>query len=404
MSRPEDMLKELRIDRRSAASKKTRSRRWPWVLVIVIALFGGVLVLRALRPITVETAVAVDAAQSGPTSLLDASGFVTARRIATVSSKITGRVLEVNIEEGQRVAEGELLARLDPVDAEAQRALVRSQLASSQSQLAEAETQLHLAELSLRRQQDLIGRKLTSQSALDAAQADRDSRVARLLSLRKAVQVANDQLAVAELNVANTEVRAPFAGVIVAKAAQPGEMVSPLSAGGGFTRTGIGTLVDMDSLEVNVDVNEAYIGRVQPGMTVQAVLNAYPEWKIPGSVIAIVPTADRTKATVKVRIALDEKDSRIVPDMGVRVSFLQAVDPLAAPIQGVWLAERAIVDAEQAPRVFLVEGNVVKQVSVMLGDKRDAERLVTAGVLAGAKVVLSPPDGLRDGARVSVSK
>ena len=403
MSRPEDMLKELRIDRRSAATKKTK-RRWPWVLLILVALLGGAFVLRAMRPITVETAVAVDAAQSGPTSLLDASGFVTARRIATVYSKITGRVLEVNIEEGQRVAEGELLARLDPVDAEAQRALVRSQLASSQSQLAEAEPQLNLAELSLRRQQDLIGRKLTSKSALDAAQADRDSRAARLLSLRKAVQVASDQLAVAELNVANTEVRAPFAGVIVAKAAQPGEMVSPLSAGGGFTRTGIGTLVDMDSLEVNVDVNEAYIGRVQPGMTVQAVLNAYPEWKIPGSVIAIVPTADRTKATVKVRIALDEKDSRIVPDMGVRVSFLQAVDPMAAPIQGVWLAERAIVDAEKQPHVFVVDGDIAKQVSVTLGDKRDAERLVTAGVVPGAKVVLSPPAGLRDGARVSVGQ
>lgn len=403
MSRPEDMLKELRIDRRSAATKKPR-RRWPWVLGIFLLLIGALWLMRAMRPVSVETTLAVDAAQSGPTSLLDASGFVTARRIATVSSKITGRVLEVNIEEGQRVAEGELLARLDPIDAEAQRALVRSQLASSQSQLAEAETQLALAELTLTRQRDLIGRKLTSQSALDAAQADRDSRAARLLSLRKAVQVASDQLAVAELNVANTEVRAPFAGVIVAKAAQPGEMVSPLSAGGGFTRTGIGTLVDMDSLEVNVDVNEAYIGRVQPGMAVQAVLNAYPEWKIPGSVIAIVPTADRTKATVKVRIALQEKDSRIVPDMGVRVSFLQAVDPMAPPLQGVWLSERAIVDAEKQPHVFVVDGDIAKQVSVTLGDKRDAERLVTAGVVPGAKVVLSPPDGLRDGARVSVSQ
>ncbi|MBK9493972.1 MAG: efflux RND transporter periplasmic adaptor subunit [Xanthomonadales bacterium] len=403
MSRPEDMLKELRIDRRSAA-KAPRRRRWPWVAAILILLLGGLYGLRAMRPIVVETAVAVDAAQSGPTSLLDASGFVTARRIATVSSKITGRVLEVNIEEGQRVAAGDLLARLDPVDAEAQRALVRSQLASSQSQLAEAESQLHLAELSLRRQQDLIDRKLTSQSALDAAQADRDSRAARLLSLRKSVQVASDQLAVAELNVANTEVRAPFDGVIIAKAAQPGEMVSPLSAGGGFTRTGIGTLVDMDSLEVNVDVNEAYIGRVQPGMPVQAVLNAYPDWKIPGSVIAIVPTADRTKATVKVRIALDEKDSRIVPDMGVRVSFLQAADPMAAPVQGVWLPERAVVTTDEESHVFVLEGEVVRQVAVTLGDKRDAERLVSSGVSAGAQVVLTPAAKLRDGSRVSVDK
>jgi RND family efflux transporter MFP subunit len=353
MSRPEDMLKELRIDRRSAA-KAPRRRRWPWVAAILILLLGGLYGLRAMRPIVVETAVAVDAAQSGPTSLLDASGFVTARRIATVSSKITGRVLEVNIEEGQRVAAGDLLARLDPVDAEAQRALVRSQLASSQSQLAEAESQLHLAELSLRRQQDLIDRKLTSQSALDAAQADRDSRAARLLSLRKSVQVASDQLAVAELNVANTEVRAPFDGVIMAKAAQPGEMVSPLSAGGGFTRTGIGTLVDMDSLEVNVDVNEAYIGRVQPGMTGAGGPQCLSGLENSGfgdrhRAHRGSHQGDRQSAH---RAGREGQSHR--PRHG-RAGQLPARRWTRWPhlMQGVWLPERAVVTTdEQAPHVF----------------------------------------------------
>ncbi len=327
-----------------------------------------------------------------------------------MSSKVTGRVLEVLIEEGQRVAEGELLARLDPVDANAQLELSRAQLASSRSQLAEARTQLALAESTLKRQQELAARKLTSDATLEQAQSERDARVARLSSLQRASEVAGEQLAVAELNVTNTEVRAPFAGVIIAKAAQPGEMVSPLSAGGGFTRTGIGTLVDMDSLEVNVDVNEAYIGRVQPGMPVDAVLNAYPDWKIPGSVIAIVPTADRSKATVKVRIALDSRDPRIVPDMGVRVSFLEArLDPNAPPAQGALVPERAVVvaaapeagaSAELGHVFVLGEDDVARRVEVQLGDAAGGERRVLSGLAGGESLVLSPPETLQDGDRV----
>lgn len=408
MSRPEDLLRDLRIDRRPGAKAAPR-RRWPWVVGALALVIIAVLVLRAGRPVTVETATARSAAEAGPPVLLDASGFVTARRIATVSSKVTGRVAEVLIEEGMKVEQGQLLARLDPTDAKAQLELASAQVASSESQLAEARTQLVLAEATLKRQQDLIARQLTSQAAFDQAKADRDARVARLASLQKAVEVARDQRAVAQLGVDNTEVRAPFPGVIVAKAAQPGEMVSPLSAGGGFTRTGIGTLVDMDSLEVNVDVNEAYIGRVQPKMTVQAVLNAYPDWKIPGSVIAIIPTADRTKATVKVRIALDSKDPRIVPDMGVRVSFLQAVDPEAPAPTGAFVPESAIVqakagDGEDArPAVFVVEEGRARRVEVALGDQAQAERLVTAGLKGGETVVADPPADLADGTRVAVA-
>lgn len=362
MSRPEDHLRDLRIDRRPGASRPKSRRKWI-VLGAVLALLVAVVLWRGGQPTPVETATARSAAESGPPTLLDASGFVTARRIATVSSKVTGRVAEVLIEEGMKVEEGQLLARLDPTDARAQLELASAQLASSESQLAEARTQLALAETTLKRQQELLSRQLVAQSAFDQAKADRDARAARLISLQKAVEVAREQRAVAANGLDNTEVRAPFPGVIVAKAAQPGEMVSPLSAGGGFTRTGIGTLVDMDSLEVNVDVNEAFIGRVQPKMPVNAVLNAYPDWTIPGSVIAIVPTADRTKATVKVRIALDRKDPRIVPDMGVRVSFLATVDPEAPAPTGAFVPEAAIVQPAPASEgdeparaaVFVVE-------------------------------------------------
>ncbi|MCZ8164844.1 efflux RND transporter periplasmic adaptor subunit [Silanimonas sp.] len=407
MSRPEDHLRDLRIDRRPGAARPASNRKWIVLGVIVLVIAVGA-VLMSGRPTPVDTTVARSAADAGPPTLLDASGFVTARRIATVSSKVTGRVAEVLIEEGMKVEEGQLLARLDATDASAQLELASAQQASSESQLAEARTQLALAETTLKRQQELIGRQLVAQSAFDQAKADRDARAARLASLEKAVEVARDQRALTAIGVDNTQIRAPFAGVIVAKAAQPGEMISPVSAGGGFTRTGIGTLVDMDSLEVNVDVNEAYIGRVQPKMPVNAVLNAYPDWTIPGSVIAIVPTADRTKATVKVRIALDSKDPRIVPDMGVRVSFLAPVDADAPKPTGAFVPEAAIVQPAPAaegeepgrPAVFVVEDGVAKRVEVTLGEEANAERHVTAGLSGGETVIVAPPKGLADGARV----
>ena len=402
MNSPADLLKELRIDRRGSAPKKRK--RWPAIVGLMVVLLVVVFFLMGRRPVEVETAKARSAAEGGPASVLDASGYVTARRIATVSSKITGKVREVMIEEGQRVVEGEILATLDPVDASAQRDLSRAQLASSQSQLAEAQAQLKLAERNLVRQRELAAKKLVAAQSLDSAIAERDSRAARLVSLQRAVGVAQDQLTIAGIGVDNTVIRAPFSGVIVTKAAQPGEMISPISGGGGSIRTGIGTLVDMDSLEVQVDVNEAYIGRVQPKMPVEAVLNAYPEWKIPGEVIAIIPTADRSKATVKVRIQLASKDTRIVPDMGVRVSFLETTKPGAAKPTGVWVPTRAVQTVEGKSSVFVVEEDKVASVAVTAGEVRDVDQMISAGLKGGETVVLSPPKGLKDGSRVTLKK
>ncbi|HAI58890.1 MAG TPA: efflux RND transporter periplasmic adaptor subunit [Xanthomonadaceae bacterium] len=410
MSRPEEQLRNLRIDRRPGAQRPASRRKWI-VLAALAAVIAGLVVMMSGQPTPVETTIARSAADAGPPTLLDASGFVTARRIATVSAEVTGRVAEVLIEEGMRVEEGQLLARLDATVAEAQLDLASAQVASSESQLAEARTQLALAEVTLKRQAELAARQLVAQSAVDQAKADRDARAARLAALQKAVGVAREQRAVAAIGVENTAIKAPFAGVIVAKAAQPGEMISPISAGGGFTRTGIGTLVDMDSLEVNVDVNEAFIGRVQPKMPVVAVLNAYPDWRIPGSVIAIVPTADRTRATVRVRIALDSQDPRIVPDMGVRVSFLAPADENAPAPTGAFVPEAAIVhaaavaegDGPARPAVFVVEDDTVRRVEVTLGAEANAERHVTAGLSGGETVVVAVPAGLADGDRVAVA-
>jgi RND family efflux transporter MFP subunit len=402
MNSSADLLKELRIERRPGLQPKRR--RWPWLLGGAAVLLGLLVVFMGGRPVEVETAVARSAAEGGPTSVLDASGYVTARRIATVSSKITGKVKDVLIEEGQRVSEGQVLATLDPADADAQKELASSQLAAAQSNLAEAQAQLVLAERTLKRQRELADKKLIAASALDAAVADRDSRAARLAALRRGVRVAQDQLAIASIGADNTIIRAPFTGVIVTKAAQPGEMISPISGGGGSIRTGIGTLVDMDSLEVQVDVNEAYIGRVQPKMPVEAVLNAYPEWKIPGEVIAIIPTADRSKATVKVRIALNSKDTRIVPDMGVRVSFLDTPKPGAPKPTGVWVPTRAVQTRDKQSAVYVIVDGKARRVTVSVGEVRDVDQLVTQGLKGGETVVLSPADSLRDGARVANKK
>jgi RND family efflux transporter MFP subunit len=399
MSRPADLLKELSINRGAEGQKKKR-RLWPIFLALGSVAIGGMVVMGKLKPAEVETTKAVSAAESGPASVLDASGYVTARRIATVSSKITGKVKEVMIEEGQRVEEGEILATLEPIDATSQQALSQSQLASARSQLAEAQAQLKLAERNLVRQRELAAKKLVAASALDAAVAERDSRAARLTSLQRSVTVAQDQLTIANNGVDNTVIRAPFKGVIVTKAAQPGEMISPISAGGGSIRTGIGTLVDMDSLEVQVDVNEAYIGRVQPKMPVDAILNAYPDWKIPAEVIAIIPTADRSKATVKVRIAMNSKDARIVPDMGVRVSFLETREPNAPKPTGVWVAERAVIKKDNKSFVFVVNNGVAKQLEVTVGDKRDADIMISKGLTGGETLVLGPSEKLRDGSKV----
>jgi RND family efflux transporter MFP subunit len=342
----------------------------------------------------------------GAASILDASGYVTARRQATVSAKITGKIADVLIEEGQRVKEGAVLARLDDTEARAQLTLSRAQLAAARSQEGEIRALLAQAERDFTRQQELAARQLVAAQALDAALAQRDMLRARLANNVEQVRVAGENVRVAEVQLDNTVIRAPFSGVVVAKSAQPGEMISPISAGGGFTRTGIGTIVDMDSLEIQVDVNESFINRVTAEQPVEATLNAYPDWKIPGSVIAIIPTADRSKATVKVRIALKSKDPRIVPDMGIRVAFL-TTQPAAGtppPVPAVLVPVDAVRGEGTSAAVFVHAGDRVERRAVTLGQAIGTEREVVSGLKAGERVVVAPPPTLKDGDAVRVAE
>ena len=411
MNTSADLLNSLKIDRNAPPPPASRKGLW-----ITLAIIAAVLVLAIAawflfgrdKGIEVRTAevVAIGNGGASSASVLDATGYVVARRMATVSAKVTGKVREILIEEGQRVEAGQVMATLDPIDAEQQRALSASQLQAARSQAVGVQAQLKEAEANAARLGALVGQKLVSRAQFEQAIAQRDALRAQLAAAQRNAQVAADSLRISAQGVDNTIVRAPFAGVVIAKAAQPGEIVSPFSAGGGYTRTGIGTIVDMDSLEVEVEVGEAFIGRVKPGMPTETVLNAYQDWKIPGKVIAIIPAADRGKATVKVRVGLDAKgDPRIVPDMGARVGFLEAAKPVQADVKpGVLVPAAAIVERDGKDVAFAINGDAVQQRALKLGRTLGDDREVLQGLSGGDAVVLDPPEQLVDGSRVRLAR
>ena len=327
------LLHQLRIDR-SQKPKRPRGEGPPWLIIaaaVIVALAAAgalawFLIAQPDRtPVRSATATAVGGVAGQGAALLDASGYVVARRQATVSSKITGMVQQVLIEEGDHVQAGQVIARLDPSNAQASESQARAQVGQAQANVQLAQAALADADIKYQRYRGAAGQGIVATQAIDDTRTSYDSARANLAVSRSQVSVAQAQLQVAERSLDDTIVRAPFAGVVTDKAAQPGEIVSPVSAGGGFTRTGICTIVDMDSIEIEVDVNEAFIGRVSAGAPVNAALDAYPDWIIPAYVIAIVPTANREKATVRVRVGFRQKDPRILPDMAVKVTFLDDV-------------------------------------------------------------------------------
>ncbi|HEY3730933.1 MAG TPA: efflux RND transporter periplasmic adaptor subunit [Steroidobacteraceae bacterium] len=405
------LLQQLRIEREPDDDGARRWLAWGAVgLLLIGAAIAGYHGLHA-APIEVESAQAAPpSGANGPTAILQATGYVTARREATVSTQITGTLTSVSIEEGEHVKAGQVLAQLDDSAQKAALDQARAQLSAARALLVQYQAQLAQAQRDNQRNADLIDRKLVSQQALETTQTQVATLEAQVESQRKQVDLADAGLRGARVQLDYTTVRAPFAGVIIAKAAQPGEIVSPISAGGGFTRTGVGTIVDMDSLEIEVDVNEAYIHRVQPEQKAQAVLDAYPDWTIPAHVIAIIPTADRSKATVKVRVAIEQKDPRILPDMGVRLSFLEPASneqtrPAAAGATsaGVLVPASAIVQRNGGSVVFVIEDSHARAHGVTPGQSYGDLRLID-GLSIGTRVVRNPPAELRDGAAIVVGK
>ena len=383
---------------------------WFWVslALIVAALAGGgvwwladgsIVQATPVTTATVQTELTGDAASTN--TVLNASGYVTARRRATVSSKITGKVVDVLVEEGMRVKEGQILARLDASTVQANLDYAGAQLEASRKQVTESEVRLREALLTLGRRKQLVEEGIVGVADLDEAQAEADSLRARIDVAREQVAVAERLVAIRETELRDMVIRAPFDGVAISKDAQPGEMVSPVSAGGGFTRTGISTIVDMTSLEIEVDVNESYINRVKPQQVVEAVLDAYPDWRIPARVITTIPAADRQRATFLVRIAFDELDDRLLPDMGVKVAFL-GEDTRHDPTQPRLLAPSAAIRADDGQTVvFVVRDDRVERRAVALGATVGDRVEIVSGLRDGEQVVVEGSATLTDGERVA---
>jgi RND family efflux transporter MFP subunit len=411
-----DLKQDLAALRLEREPESRRSRRWlGWGLLAAFVLGGGGgtwwWVTRE-RPVEVST-ITVSVRQAGAqAAVLNATGYVTARRRATVSSKITGKVVQINVEEGMAIRQGQVLARLDDETQRAAVALAEAQAEAARRNVSESEVRLNEARITLERVSKLVKVGYSTTAEVDAARAAVDSLDARIRAAREQVRVAERQIALEQTNLDSTIIRAPFDGVAISKDAQPGEMVSPVSAGGGFTRTGICTIVDMRSLEIEVDVNESYINRVRPDQGVTAVLDAYPDWQIPAKVITTVPAADRQKATVLVRIAFNELDPRILPDMGVKVTFLRenpgaegsakAAEDGAPAARPVALVPKAAIRTEgKQSYAFVVVNDLVDRRAVTIGGT-DGDRLeVLAGLNAGERVVVSPPADLTSGVKVA---
>ncbi|HEU4601071.1 MAG TPA: efflux RND transporter periplasmic adaptor subunit [Steroidobacteraceae bacterium] len=407
MSFDQNALDSLRIEREAEPAEQGSNPIYKWLIAIVlfVALVAAAVAFFHTGAIEVETVTAAPASTSasGGAAVLNASGYVVARRQATVSAKTTGKIAEVHVEEGMTVKEGQLLARLDDTTMRPQYELAQRQLESTRKNLSEVEVRLAEAQRTLHRTEQLRADKLVSESQLDQAQSDVAAQKARLDALQAEVRVAEGTLKVRAQDLDDLLVRAPFDGVVVSKDAQPGEIVSPMSAGGGFTRTGIATIVDMDSREIEVDVNEAFINRVHQDQRTEAVLDAYPDWVIPSHVVSVVPTADRQKATVRVRIGFDELDPRILPQMGVKVTFLEEREGAKQATNArpaVRVPATAVTEDSGTRYVWRVSDDKAERVAVSTGSERDGQVDVIAGINPGDVVIAKPVDGLKEGSKV----
>ena len=407
------LIEQLRIARPAEEAPRRSAWRMGAVAALAIVAVAAASYIWFPRAVPIRVAVAEPATETAAvaqSSILDASGYVVARRQATVSAKITGKVVMVGIEEGQRVERDEVIARLDDTNAQAAVAQARAEVEQSKANFVAAEVAFANARPTFERNEQQFVRAVISAQTFDTAKASYDAARTGLDVAARAVHVAETRLALAQRNLDDTVVRAPFAGIVTVKAAQEGEMVSPMSAGGGFTRTGIGTIVDMSSLEVEVDVSENFINRVVPQQPVTVRLNAYPDWSIPARVIAIIPTADRAKATVKVRVGFDGGDARILPEMGARVAFLEPTEGAARATQATAAQQAVLVPNESVQVdgdtgvVFVVADGGVERRTVRLGAQSAAGQVVLAGLPAGTRLARGDLKSLADGAKVRVEE
>ena len=386
-------LSSLRIRRDDAPAGPPRGRV-TGIVIAVIVLLGGTAAFVALRPrpIAVETAQAT-ATGGGTMSAagITANGYVVARTKASVSAKVPGQLEYLGVHEGSHVRRGEVIARTQSNQEQAA-------LAAAKAEVAQAEAQVLQAKRDLDRAEALAKQQVLSTADLDNARTRYNVAEAQLKSARAQVQLA-------DVNLENTRVRAPFEGTVLRKDAEVGEIVAPASAGGGLTRTAIVTMADLATLEVEVDVNEAYISQVGGTQPARITLDAYPDTSFSGVVRQVVPTADRQKATVLVKVSILDRDPRILPEMGAKVVFTRAEAPAgAAPPLRVLVPSAAVLGASGAAKVWIVEDGRARLRAVEVGPERGGQIEVRRGLAGGETVVLKPPAQLKEGAQVKVAR
>jgi RND family efflux transporter MFP subunit len=396
---PRDILSTLKLDREPEHEPQSRSRLWLALGIGVLAIGIGAGLWRSTlpRPVVVH---AMTVAGGGGTqgTTLNASGYVIAQQEATVAAEITGMVTAVYVTEGDRVAAGQVIAQLDDSAYQATVRQAQSQLDADRAVPPEYQAQLVRDHLTMERMQSLVKTSAVSQASVDQAVAAVGVDKSELAHAIGQVAVDEKTLAYDETQLSYTVIRAPFAGVVTERYAHPGEMISP-EAVGGFTQTGICKVVDMKSLEIDVDVNEAYVERVHARQTVEAVLDAYPDWTIPAHVIGVVPTANQQKATVKVRIAFDHLDPKILPQMGVQVRFLSAGAIATAPM--IRLPASALRHDGGGDYVFVIEDGHAARRAVTARAVANGMMVVRRGLDGGERVVTTAEGALKDGVEVS---
>ncbi|MDB6072287.1 MAG: efflux transporter, family, subunit [Verrucomicrobiales bacterium] len=406
-------LDGLKLDRTASAPR----RSFPWGLIIFLLLIPVAAVAAWMfwprgpeyKTMLVRSTSAAAPATAAGATLLNASGYVTARRAATVSAKVTGKVTEVLVEEGMKVADGQIVARIDNSNALAGLHLSEARLEAARRTLEETKPTLTFAELELQRFVKLRASNAASQSDIARAESEVAALKARQIRQEADITVAERSVDEWKQQVDDTIIRTSFAGVVTTKDAQPGEIISPMSSGG-FTRTGICTVVDMTSLEIEVDVSESYLNRIQPNQPAEATLDAYGDWRIPCKVTAIIPTADRQKATVKVRVAFLALDPRILPEMGVKVAFQSAAPPPgtqpdATPAKSVIaIPESALTEVNGRRVVWVFHDGKAERRAVTVSRTTGGEAVLAAGLNAGEKIITNPTPALTDGAAVREAK
>jgi len=372
------------------------------VLIIIISI-GIFLKIKYSAPkaVLIKTFSIKTSQKQAATSILSASGYVTPRRRATVASKITGRVVNMLVEEGMKVKKGQILAKLDDSDTKKQYLLAISKLNEAKAALKQTEIQLINAKKEYLRITHLKESNMASKQEFDNSETAFHSLQAQVSLAKTQIKSAISSVNLYKQQLENYIVKAPFSGIAVSKDAEVGEMVSPVSAGGGFTRTGISTIVDMNSLEIEVDVNESYIARVLPKQSVIAVLDAYPKYEYKAQVRTIIPTADRQKATVKVRISFDKLDSKILPDMGVKVSFLSEEEKKDNK-SSILIPKNAVIKEKGTTFVFVINNEKAEKRAISTDKVFENKLSVIAGLSSGEIIAITNIENLKDNSTIKI--